>query len=87
MTTIQAMHLRSVEILSAFDRFEAEHGHPPSLREIAGATGYSTAGSLSLRLEQLVSGGYLERCAACERTRGNARNVRLTDKGREAIGS
>ncbi|WP_018348201.1 LexA family protein [Longispora albida] len=62
------------EVLASIAGYTREHGYPPSLREIASATGLS-ATTADYHLRRLANSGYLRRAY------GRSRSLVLTDLG------
>jgi repressor LexA len=52
---------RQIKILTVLDRFQREHGYPPSIREICENAGVSSTSVVNYYLEQLKEMGLIER--------------------------
>lgn len=58
---------RQRNILRFMDRYIDEHGFPPTIREIGGATGIDSTSVVNYNLNKLVNAGFLERAEAKSR--------------------
>lgn len=67
-------HKRVLEYLA---KHQAEHGYPPSIREIGNATGISSTSVVNYYMEQLKDMGYISR------EDGISRGTRLSDRARQ----
>ncbi len=65
---------RQKRILEFIQRFSAENGYPPSIREIGQAAGISSTSVVNYNLNRLVDEGYLTR------DQNVSRGLRLTEK-------
>lgn len=66
---------RQLEVLETLERFHAEHGYPPTLRELGAMLGIRTAHGVISHLRAL------ERHGAVTRRHGAARGVVSTRRG------
>ncbi len=57
----QSLLKRRLRVLAFIVRFQARHGYPPTVREIARGTGLPSAGTMQRHLNWLIEAGYLER--------------------------
>ncbi len=62
---------RHKRILEVFEKFQEEHGYPPSIREIGKAAKISSTSVVNYYLDQLEEAGYIER------DRNVSRGIRL----------
>lgn len=65
---------RQRHMLEFIDKFTADTGYPPSIREIGKAVGITSTSVVNYNLNRLVEGGYLDR------DQNVSRGIRLTDK-------
>ncbi len=69
---------RQSKMLDFIQRFSAENGYPPSIREIGAEVGISSTSVVNYNLNRLVDEGYLDR------DQNVSRGIRLTEKLGEA---
>jgi len=65
---------RQREILTAIERFAAEHGYPPSVREIGEIVGLSSSSTIHAHLKSLEKSGLLTRDATKPRAMRSERS-------------
>lgn len=61
MKEFNKLSKRQRHILTYMDQYVAEHGFPPTIREIGTATGINSTSVVNYNLNKLVQAGYLER--------------------------
>lgn len=71
---------RQEAVLSFIDAFQMEHGWPPSVREIGSNFGIRSTNGVHGYLRALEGKGLISRVA------GQARSIRITERGREIVG-
>jgi len=64
------------QIIAFVRRFIAEHGYPPTMREIMAGIGLRSTSAVSYRLSRLEERGHIERDAAVPR------GIRLTQQAK-----
>lgn len=69
---------RQQAIINFIASYRAEHGYPPSMREIGDAVGLSSSSVVHGYIERLTKNGYLTKKSDSSRT------ITLTEKGIEA---
>lgn len=68
---------RHKKVLEYLAKHQAEHGYPPSIREIGNATGISSTSVVNYYMDQLKEMGYISREG------GISRGTRLADRARQ----